>query len=143
MPTVYGFDGTLFGWSDDEADLIAQAVGTYKWAVGLPTTAQRGTAKLYQGQSATLGFVPVKDEQLSISDHLVRLVIGASLVDVDSADKPELFRWTTNGTLLVALDDSLLVPLTVGRHNLELWDMELDQPVSVGTVTVVSSILPG
>lgn len=141
MPTAFGFNGAVFGWSDDDADAVATAQGSYKWAVNLPTSAQRGTVKLYAGQSAVLKFVPAADGQTSIAGHRMRLAVGDGLVDVKSEDAPERFEWTASGILLVAMDDSHLAPVTVGRHVLELWDMDLDVPVSVGTLTMVASVL--
>jgi hypothetical protein len=143
MPTVFSFNGAVFGWGETDADSVSAASGTFKWAPGLPSGAQKGTGRVLAGQSAVLAFPPLKDGYPNPETARLGLWAGdAGQVELTTEDDPTQFRVLADGTVLVAIDDSQLAGLSAGRYDLELWDLDADAPIATGRLTVADSVRP-
>lgn len=143
MPTVFAFNGTLFGYGVTDAERVSLANATYYWSPNRPVGAQKGSGKVLTGQTSVLAFRPLESGYPSLTEHKLSLFVGKnSEVSLNTEDNPELFEVLGDGAVLVSLDDDELAKLSVGYNPVELWDDTEDAPISNGGLTVVSSIRP-
>lgn len=143
MPTVFGFNGALVGWGVSDDDATSTATGRLAWGPGLPPAAQKGAVRALTKQTVVLAFVPAAVGYPSLADARVRLVVGASAqIDLNSEDQSASFTRLSNGAVLVEIEDSRMAVLSVGRHPIEFWNLEVDQPIATGTLTLVASVMP-